>query len=384
LRLLIERALGALASLAACAAACAQAALPGCDATLPDAASQTFTNPVVDANYPDPFVLRTGDGFVAYATNGHGKNVPTLRSRDLVTWQPGEDALPELPAWAREGFTWAPEVLAAGGRYLLYFTARVRQSGNLQCIGVAVAERPEGPFRSLASQPLVCQPDEGGSIDPSPFRAPDGELYLYWKSDGNAIGRPTWLQGQPLSADGLSLTGAPTRLLRNDAAWEGAVIEAPTVVHERGRYLLLFSANHFGSRHYAIGYATGPSPLGSFAKAPENPIVSTSGGAFGPGHQSLVQDDAGQNWLLYHAWRDDPPAGPVAARTLWLDRLEMRGDGTMAVNAPGRAAQRKPRVCPAVRGVMPCVMGRPGLSDTPDGSGHPCSSRQPAPRLGSP
>jgi hypothetical protein len=49
----------------------------------------------------------------------------------------------------------------------MYYTARSRAPGSagLQCIGRAVSERPEGPFRDEQSTPLICDTDKGGSVD---------------------------------------------------------------------------------------------------------------------------------------------------------------------------------------------------------------------------
>jgi len=152
----------------------------------------TYVNPVWDQDFPDPAVLRVGDTFHAYATQGSGKNVQTLTSPDLVHWRPGGDALPHVVKWASTGNTWAPEVMAIGGRYVLYYVAHSDAAGK-QCIGRATARTPAGPFTDDASTPLVCQEALGGSIDPSPFRSADGKLYLYWKNDGNCCGRPVHL-----------------------------------------------------------------------------------------------------------------------------------------------------------------------------------------------
>ena len=127
--------------------------------------------PVFDEDFPDAFVLPHGSGFIAYATN-NGPNVPIAVSPDLVHWafatDPAtgkrRDALPALGAWAKEGFTWAPEVLAARRAYLLYYTASDR-TREPQCIGVAVAADPKGPFVDRLAEPIVCQTDLGGSID---------------------------------------------------------------------------------------------------------------------------------------------------------------------------------------------------------------------------
>ena len=41
------------------------------------------------------------------------------------------------------------------------------------------------------------------------------------------VGQPCWLQLQQVTADGTAMVGAPRQLLREDAAWEGPVVEAP-------------------------------------------------------------------------------------------------------------------------------------------------------------
>jgi len=107
------------------------------------AGAATFTNPVYAENFPDPGVLRVGTTYYAYATNSSAENVPTMTSTDLVTWVDGPDALPDVGTWAVGGNTWAPEVLAAGGKYLLYYTARSISTGK-QCIGRAVGAAAPG------------------------------------------------------------------------------------------------------------------------------------------------------------------------------------------------------------------------------------------------
>ena len=274
--------------------------------------------PVYTTNFPDPFILPHGGTFLAYATNADGRraNVQMARSSDLVNWHPVRDgdrlhdAMPVLPPWAREGWTWAPEVIRHGDRYLLYFTAREPRSGK-QCVGVAAASDPMGPFTSTATEPLVCQREIGGTIDPSVFRDADGQLYLYYKNDGNAVGRPTDIFGQRLAADGLSLTGDAVALLRNDRPWEAHVIESPTMTRHGTAYVMFFSANHFGwEEHqrlspYAMGYATCRGPTGPCTDAPNNPILYSyndrqAGCLSGPGHQALFEA-GGRQFIVFHA-----------------------------------------------------------------------------------
>lgn len=274
--------------------------------------------PVYRNNFPDPFVLPHQGRYLAYATNAEADqaNVQMAVSEDLVSWAPLKDgarlhdAMPELPVWAERGWTWAPEVMELEGRYLLFFTARERASGR-QCTGVAASNVPLGPFTSDAPEPLICQRDLGGTIDASPFRDADGSLYLYFKADANAVGKPTNIYVQPMTADGMGLTGEPVTLLDNDQPWEAHVIESPTMVRRGEFYVLFYSANHFGwEPHqrlspYAMGYATCEGPLGPCTDAPENPILYSytdrkAGCLSGPGHQAVFEV-AGRQYIMFHA-----------------------------------------------------------------------------------
>jgi beta-xylosidase len=283
------------------------------------AADPSFV-PVLQQNFPDAFVLPHGAEFIAYSTND-GANVPVAVSRNLKTWtvltDPRDpkrkyDALPRLGSWAKEGFTWAPEVLELNGKYLLYYTASGRRE-NMQCVGVAVASDPKGPFVDSATAPIVCQTKLGGTIDASPFKDTDGSLYLYFKNDGNRVHARTALHGQRLSPDGMTVTGEPQELLKDNERWEDRVVEAPTMVRAPTGYALFYSGGFFGWNPdegglspYAMGYASCSSPLGPCTPSPANPLLHSfkdrdAGCISGPGHQSIFSA-AGRMFLSFHAW----------------------------------------------------------------------------------
>ena len=274
--------------------------------------------PVFTENFPDPFVLLHDDQFIAYSTND-GPNVPMATSRDLVHWSFAadaqgrkRDALPRLGSWAKPGFTWAPEVLQLNGRFLLYYTASDTKK-NSQCIGVAVAADPLGPFVDSSPEPLVCQTNLGGSIDADAFRDSDGKLFLYFKNDGNRVGKHSGIWAQQLVGDGLSVSGQPVELIHDDKGWEQRLVEAPTMVHSPAGYELFFSAAFFGWNEgqdlspYAMGYADCSGPLGPCTKSPANPLLHSfydrkAGCLSGPGHQSIFQVGA-RSFISFHAWQ---------------------------------------------------------------------------------
>jgi beta-xylosidase len=285
----------------------------------------TYVNPVYDQDFPDPAVLRVGATYHAYGTQGAGHNIQTLTSSDLVHWRAGPDALPQLGSWADAGATWAPEVIALGGRYVMYYVAKASAQG-VQCIGRATASTPAGPFTDDGARPLICQAALGGSIDPDPIRAKDGALYLYWKNDGNCCGKPVHLWGQRLTATGTALTGAAVALMTNDKPWQGNLVEAPEMVPHGGGYTLFYSANNYASAQYGLGYASCHTPLGPCTDRSAASMIASNDAAAGPGHCFVLTTPGGQTWMLYHAWPPDAIGSTTPDRQLWIEPVTWRGD----------------------------------------------------------
>jgi len=259
----------------------------------------------IDQDFPDPDVLRVGDTYYAYATNSSSENVQVATSKDLATWTVLDtDALPDLPDWAIRGKTWAPDVSEPSpGHYVMYFAAS-DVDPMTQCIGVATATAPTGPFTSSATSPLVCPAGEGGAIDPASFTDSNGTPYLLWKNDGNSRGLDTWLQISQVSADRTKLVGRTTRLIRQTLPWEGNLIEAPMLTEHDGTYYLFYSANNYADASYAVGYATASHLLGPYVKHP-SPFLSTTSSAgryFGPGGEDIVTAADGTGRIVFHSW----------------------------------------------------------------------------------
>ena len=190
-------------------------------------------------DFPDPFVLPVGGMCFAYATNSVIGNIQIIKSTHLVHWSAVGDALPNLPTWVLPNLTWAPSVLQVGNTFVLYCSVRMAgPGGGQECISVATATRPQGPFTDKSTGPIECQAALGGSIDPSPFVGSDGTPYPVWKSNGG--GGNSAIRSQQLEAAGTAFTvgSAPVQLLVPDQSWEGGVVEAPNLVANGGRYFL--------------------------------------------------------------------------------------------------------------------------------------------------
>lgn len=302
----------------------------------------TYTNPVYNVDFPDPFVLRVGDRYYAYSTNVGSVNVPTITSKDLVDWEFIGDALPALPEWAAiaQSLTWAPGMLPRGENYVLYYTARYVEAG-LQCISLAQASEPQGPYVDDSEEPFVCQTDMGGSIDPNPFVDSDGTPYLLWKNDGNCCGLSVHLWAQELSEDGLSLLGEPVALIERDQAWERPLIENPAMWEHDGDYYLLYSGNWWESHEYAVGYAVCETVTGPCVKPQQEPILSFTPEVMGPGGQAFFTDTNDNLWLAYHAWRGPDVGYPGGIRSLRIDPIRFE-DGKPLINGPTSDPQPLP------------------------------------------
>jgi hypothetical protein len=271
----------------------------------------------------DPFLLVDGPRYYLYTSGIPGPvsvNVPVTSATDFGSWGPVTDALPDLPPWVGAGFTWAPDVHRFGDRFVLYFTAFVRGSSpSMECIGDAVGASPTGPFLPYP-EPFICQPSLGGDIDPRVFAA-HGTPYMLWKSDQNIGGAstPTQMWSQPLTADGLALTGRPGLLLEPDQPWEGTIVEAPDMVDVHGALWIVFSGNWFNQPDYAIGAARCLGPQGPCAGVAGNPLLGSNAQGQGPGEASLFADAAGV-WMLYSPWRSLSPH-PDLPRPVVITRL---------------------------------------------------------------
>ncbi len=286
----------------------------------------TYENPVLTGDYPDPSVIpAAGGGWVAAVTSdGWMPPFSVLYSPDLVSWRVVGSVLRRPPAWVREHF-WAPEIVRRGGGYLVYYAALHRR-GRF-CIGVARARREIGPYRDEG--PVVCPPL--GAIDPLAVLDEAGRPNLVWKENGNASGQPTPIVAAPLTPDGLALAAPWRELFRNDAAWEGRIVEAPTMTRHAGRLYMLYSAGACCGPGctYTTGVARSKSLYGRWEKH-DGPILSGNSGFRCPGHGSVVDGPWGRQYFVYHAYSTRDPV--LVGRQLLVDRLDWDRSGWPTVN----------------------------------------------------
>lgn len=295
-----------------------------------------YSNPVMAGDFPDPSVIRVGKEYWATATSSEwGPQFPLLVSRDLVNWEVVGSVFSKRPEWSVANY-WAPEIAEHKGRYFIYYVGR--KKGGPLAVAAATAEKPGGPYTDHGV--MVAQPP--GSIDAVPFDDEKGERYLIWKEDGNSRKLPTIIWMQRLNEDGTKLVGEPKELIRNDAPWEGAVVEGPFVVKREGWFYLFFSGSGCcgAGCNYAMGVARSRSLHGPYEKYSRNPILAGNAEWKCPGHGSIVTDAQGRYFLMYHAYavKDSIFTG----RQALLDEVKFGTDGWPSINEGKGASTKAP------------------------------------------
>ena len=328
----------------------------------PGASARTYSNPVLDADFPDPAVIRAEDGFYyAYATqtlrDDGWINIQVARSADLVDWEDLGDALPQKPGWAQETQDfWAPSVISDGSRYFMYYSATpdvCHEPERGHCLAVAISDSPAGPFIDIGMPLLLGLGFE--YIDPMAFDDPvSGRKLLYWGSGFQPI------KVQELAQDRISFAAGSAPV---DLVWpnpvEGAfprLVEASWVIHHDDFYYLFYSGDNCcgPDAHYGVMVARSRQPTGPFETleeargVPHSLMLYKSERWLAPGHNATVTDAAGDVWIMYHAIDSDRPRQNQydrinSRRVLLIDRIEWR-DGWPFVGTPSQ----EPRPAPAV------------------------------------
>ncbi len=215
-----------------------------------------------------------------------------------------------------------------GGTYFLYYSAGRDDTPDVICLAVATSTRPQGPFRD-SGRPLHCG-NTGSDIDAATFHDPrSGSWLLYWGSGGDiAVGE--------LSEDLLSLVPGSRRVVLE--GWSASVvrpfevgIEGPFVVLRDGWYYLFYSGDSCCEYppHYAPLVVRARDPMGPFERPPDGQLVLLRSNErwAGPGHNSVVRDDAGVPWFAYHAIDRRHPylEDGVVRRVMLIERLRFAG-----------------------------------------------------------
>lgn len=316
----------------------------------------TYTNPILKpgkfnhysiASLADPFILTDNGKYYMYVT---GDGFPCFSSTDLVNWKyEGKIMDKKESKWAVRSF-WAPEVIKIKDKYYLHYTAASQD--NIKRIGLAVADKPTGPFKDVDVKPFLDR-GEKGSIDSHIFVDDYGRTYLYYSNamDTNPI---VELDGKKRSeiwvvevAPDLSgIISEPVMLTRPEQGWEFDPNqnqywnEGSIIIKKNGIYYLMYSANCFCGETYALGYAMASSPLGPFKKYEHNPILDNKrmpGSVSGPGHHTIALSPDKTEWFcVYHSHVNVGKLNRAnnGVRQINIDRMVFLPEGTLQILGP--------------------------------------------------
>ncbi|MFO7447377.1 MAG: family 43 glycosylhydrolase [Ignavibacteriaceae bacterium] len=301
------------------------------------AGGSTFAqNPLITDQFTADPAARVFNGKV-YVYPSH--DIPCTESRGRIGWFCMEDyhvfSSSNLTDWTDHGVIvsqenvewvdptgysmWAPDCISKDGKYYFYFPAGVKDTvayGRGFRIGVAVADKPEGPYTPQA------EPIKGvRGIDPNVFIDKDGQAYLYWAARN--------FYAAKLKDNMLELDSEPV-LIANLP--EKGLKEGPFLFERNGIYYLTYP--HVEDSTERLEYAVGDSPLGPFKVT--GVIMDQHPTGCWTNHQSIIEFN--DQWYLFYHHNDLSPEFDKN-RSVRADSLFFNEDGTIQ------------KVIPTLRGV---------------------------------
>ena len=259
---------------------------------------QTYRNPVIPGDFPDPSVIRVGNMYYAAGTTSDfAPNYPLYQSEDLVNWQRVGSVFNEKPDWTTGSF-WAPELYYQNGTYYVFYTAR-RASDNISCIGVATTKDISKGFTDHGV--LIAWGNE--AIDAFVFKDTDGKYYITWKAYGLNPERPIEILGSELDLNKLKLTGEHFSLTRHDLGWKGNGDEGQCLVRHGAYYYLFYSMGGCCDNRcdYEVHVSRSKNLKSGWEQYPDA-IMHGGGQWVCTGHGTLVETQDQRYFYMYHAY----------------------------------------------------------------------------------
>ncbi|MBO9566798.1 MAG: family 43 glycosylhydrolase [Niastella sp.] len=300
-------------------------------------------NPVIQTVYTaDPAALVHGDSVYLYTGRDEDsstwftmKEWRVYATADMVNWTDrGVPLSLKAFSWAQQD-AWAAQCIERKGKFYFYVCVKHRQL-NKMVIGVAVADKPTGPFKDAIGQPLIT--NSGGDIDPAVFIDDNGQAYLYWgnpnlwyvklNEDMISYDRNTGVVQVPLNKEGFNVR-------YNDPKRSSAYEEAPWLYKRKGIYYLLYAA---GGVPEHLAYSTSSSAEGPWQYRDTIMTVIKKGGAF-TNHPALITFKE-NNYFFYH--NGALPGGGGFNRSVCVEQFSFNDDGSIPRITPTQAGIVKP------------------------------------------
>ncbi len=279
-------------------------------------------NPVIPGWYADPEGMILNKEYWIFPTYSapYEKQIffDAFSSKDLVNWKKHEKVLTNSNvSWAQKAM-WAPSVVHNKGKYYFFFGANDVHQGEVGGIGVAVADKPEGPYKDLIGKPLISDIVNGAQpIDQFVFKDKDGQHYMYY-------GGWRHCNVVKLSDDFKSIVPFPDGTIYKEITPENYV-EGPFMFIKNGKYYFMWSEGGWGLPNYKVAYAISDSPFGPFKRI-GTILESDTEVATSAGHHSVIKiPKKDKYYIVYHR----RPLGKKAAneRETCIDEMKFDKDG---------------------------------------------------------
>lgn len=260
-------------------------------------AQPTASNPVFPGWYADPEGIIFNSTYWIYPTYSAPYDqqvfMDAFSSPDLVHWTKHSRVLDTANVkWVKRAL-WAPSIIQKDNRFFLFFGGNDIQSDNeYGGIGVAVADKPEGPFKDHLGKPLIDKFHNGAQpIDQFVFH--DGEIYylIYggWRHCNIAQLNNDFTGFIPFADGTIFKEITPEHY-----------VEGPFMFKRNNRYYFMWSEGGWTGPDYSVAYAIADSPLGPFKRVgkilQQNPEIAT-----GAGHHSVIHPPGTNKWfIVYH------------------------------------------------------------------------------------
>ena len=277
-----------------------------------DQGDGTYRNPVLNADFSDPDVIRVGEKYYMVASDFHFLGMQVLESDDMVNWryisqiysrfdEPGWDANQHYA-----GGSWAPAIRYHDGLYYVYFCTPD------EGLYMTTAKDPHGPWAPLH---LVKRVEKWE--DPCPFWEDDGE---HQSSDGQAyLGRSRHGAGpiivHKMSPDGKQL------LDEGVTVYEGPIAEGTKFMKRNGWYYLIIPEGGVGT-----GWQTVLRSRNIYGPYERKIVLEQGSTQINGPHQGALVEAIDGSWWFYH-FQETPVLGRVVhlQPARWVDDWPLMG-----------------------------------------------------------
>ena len=254
-------------------------------------------NPIYEGDYADPEGVVFGKTYWIFPTFSAAYDdqlhFDCFSSKDLVKWTKHERIIDNSKIkWLRRAL-WAPAALEKDGKYYLFFGANDVHEGEIGGIGVAVADKPEGPYEDLLGKPLIGNIVNGAQpIDQFVFKDKDGTYYMYYGGWGHC-------NVVKLKDDFTGIVPFDDGTLYREVTPKNYV-EGPFMFIKDGKYYFMWSEGGWTGPNYKVAYAISDSPFGPFER--KGVILQQDDKvARGAGHHSVLHNPKSDKYyIVYH------------------------------------------------------------------------------------